>query len=62
MLPVYLGLFLIAGSTLSLEIALTNVFAIMTWYHVAYMVISVAMLGVGAVAALLAPLAEARAQ
>jgi hypothetical protein len=48
MLPIYLGLFLIAGSILSLEIALTRVFAIMMWHHLAYMVISVAMLGFGA--------------
>jgi hypothetical protein len=53
MLPIYLGLFLIAGSILSLEIALTRVFAIMMWHHLAYMVISVAMLGFGAAGSLL---------
>jgi hypothetical protein len=58
MLPIYLGLFLIAGSILSLEIALTRVFAIMMWHHLAYMVISVAMLGFGAAGSLLVVLGK----
>ena len=32
---VYLGIFLLAGSILLLEIALTRVFAIMLWHHLA---------------------------
>ena len=58
MLPIYLGLFLIAGSILSLEIAFTRVFAIMMWHHLAYMVISVAMLGFGAAGSLLVVLGK----
>ncbi len=50
---VYLGIFLLAGSILLLEIALTRVFAIMLWHHLAYMVVSVAMLGFGAAGSLL---------
>jgi hypothetical protein len=53
MSPVYLGIFLLAGSILLLEIALTRVFAIMLWHHLAYMVVSVAMLGFGAAGSLL---------
>jgi hypothetical protein len=48
-----LGIFLLAGSVLLLEIALTRVFAIMLWHHLAYMVIAIAMLGFGAAASLL---------
>jgi hypothetical protein len=50
---VYLGIFLLAGSILLLEIALTRVFAIMLWHHLAYMVVAVAMLGFGAAGSLL---------
>ncbi len=49
----YLGLALLAGSVLLLEIALTRVFAITMWHHLAYMVISVALLGFGAAGSLL---------
>jgi hypothetical protein len=41
-----------------LEIALTRVFAIMMWHHLAYMVISVAMLGFGAAGSLLVVLGK----
>jgi hypothetical protein len=51
--PEYLGLGLLAGSLLLLEIALTRAFAIMLWHHLAYMVISVAMLGFGVAGSLL---------
>jgi len=50
---VYLGIGLLAGSILLLEVALTRVFAIMLWHHLSYMVVSVAMLGLGAAGALL---------
>ena len=57
---VYLGIFLLAGSILLLEIALTRVFAIMLWHHLAYMVVSVAMLGFGAAGSLLTARRERR--
>jgi len=46
--PIFAGVFLVAGSVLLLEVALTRIFAIMLWHHLAYMVVSVAMLGFGA--------------
>lgn len=45
---VYIGIALVAGSVLVLQIALTRVFAIMMWHHLTYMAVSVAMLGFGA--------------
>lgn len=42
------GIFLFSFSALSYEIALTRVFSISLWYHFAFMVISIAMLGIGA--------------
>ena len=50
---VYAGIFLVAGSVILLQIALTRVFAIMMWHHLTYMVISIAMLGFGAAGSLL---------
>ena len=50
---VYLGLSLVAGSILILEVAFTRVFAILMWHHLSYMVISIAMLGLGAAGAVL---------
>jgi len=47
-LAIYIGIFLLAGSILMLEIALTRVFAIMLWHHMTHMVISITMLGFGA--------------
>lgn len=46
--PVYFaGIFLIALSTLLLEFSLTRVLSVSLWYHFAFMVISVALLGFG---------------
>ena len=48
MKPVYYaGIFLIALSTLLLEFSLTRVLSVSLWYHFAFMVISVALLGFG---------------
>ncbi len=44
----FAGVFLFSFSSLSYEIALTRVFSISLWYHFAFMVISIAMLGIGA--------------
>ncbi|MBC7250729.1 MAG: hypothetical protein H5T62_10645 [Anaerolineae bacterium] len=46
--PIYLGLFLLSTAGLSFEITLTRVFSLAQWYHFAFMVISVALLGFGA--------------
>ena len=49
----YAGLFVVAGSVVLLEIALTRVFAITMWHHFAYMVVSIALLGFGAAGGIL---------
>ncbi len=43
----YTGIFLISLSTLLLEFSLTRVLSVSLWYHFAFMVISVALLGFG---------------
>src|SRR4030065_1918848 len=42
------AIFLLSFSALSYEIALTRIFSISLWYHFAFMVISIAMMGIGA--------------
>jgi hypothetical protein len=49
----YLGIFLVSMSVLIFQVALTRIFAIMMWYHFAYLVISLALLGFGASGSLL---------
>src|SRR5262245_46424393 len=53
----YAGTFLIAFATLGLEIALTRLLSVVTWYHLAFFAISTAMLGMtaGAVRVYLRP-------
>lgn len=45
---VYIGTFLIAFSTLALEITLSRLFSVSTWYYLAFFAISTAMLGMTA--------------
>jgi SAM-dependent methyltransferase len=45
---VYVGTFLIAFSTLALEITLSRFLSVSTWYHLAFFAISTAMLGMTA--------------
>ena len=54
---VYVGLFLVTLASLIFEIALTRIFSVTMWYHLAFVAISVAMFGmtVGALAVYLAP-------
>src|SRR5512139_2841953 len=47
------AIFIVSLSGLSFEIVLTRIFAISLWYHFAFMVISIAMLGIGASGTLL---------
>jgi hypothetical protein len=47
-MPVYAGMFLIAFSTLALEVTLTRLLSVVTWYHLAFFAISAAMLGMTA--------------
>jgi len=52
--PIYLTIFLISCSVLIFEISLTRLFSIYLWYHFAFMVISIAMLGIGSAGTVLA--------
>src|SRR3989304_187166 len=45
---VYLGTFLIAFTSLALEVTLTRLLSASTWYHLAFFAISTAMLGLAA--------------
>jgi len=45
---VYLGTFFIAFSTLALEVTLTRLFSVITFYHLAFFAVSIAMLGMTA--------------
>lgn len=53
----YAGVFLVAAATLVLEILLTRITSVVAWYHLAFFVISLAMLGMtaGAVAVFVKP-------
>jgi len=51
---VYLTVFLVSCSILVFEISLTRIFSITLWYHFAFMVISIAMLGIGSAGTVLA--------
>ncbi|HEY3249485.1 MAG TPA: hypothetical protein VGK25_00060 [Ignavibacteria bacterium] len=45
---IYLGTFFIAFSTLALEVTLTRIFSVITFYHLAFFAVSIAMLGMTA--------------
>jgi hypothetical protein len=47
-LPIIVSILLASLSTLAFEITLVRIFSVSLWYHFAYMVISIAMLGIGA--------------
>ena len=47
LLRLFAGIFFSSMSAISFEITLTRVFSISLWYHFAFMVISIAMLGLG---------------
>ena len=48
----YAGVFVLALSTLLLEVLLTRITSVVAWYHLAFFVISLAMLGMTAGAVL----------
>lgn len=54
MTPIYIGLGLLAGATLLLEVSLTRTFSLAQFYHFAFMAVSLALLGFGASGSLLA--------
>jgi hypothetical protein len=45
---IFFIIFLCSSSSLAYEIVLTRIFSISLWYHFAFMIISIAMLGIGA--------------
>lgn len=53
-LPKYLGLALVSGSVLALQVTFTRIFSLMIWHHFTYLVIGVALLGGGAAGTFLA--------
>lgn len=53
-LPRYLGLAVMSGSILALQIIFTRIFSIIIWHHFSYLVIGVALLGGGAAGTFLA--------
>ncbi|KTD22102.1 Predicted spermidine synthase with an N-terminal membrane domain [Legionella lansingensis] len=46
-ISIYLAVFLISFSTLLLEITLTKILSVTLWYHFSFLVISLAMFGIG---------------
>ncbi len=50
----YLGLALVSGSILALQVTFTRIFSLMIWHHFTYLVIGVALLGGGAAGTYLA--------
>ena len=54
MIRLYFTIFLVSGSVLMFEISLIRIFSIYLWYHFAFMVISIAMLGIGSAGTFLA--------
>ncbi len=48
MLALYLSIFFLSAAVLAYEVAFTRIFSITQWYHFAYMIISIALLGFGA--------------
>jgi hypothetical protein len=47
-IKIYAGIFLFSFASLAYEIILIRIFSISLWYHFAFMIISIAMLGIGA--------------
>ncbi len=48
MSTIYLGVLILSAAGLAFEVALTRVFALAQWYHLAFMSVSLALLGFGA--------------
>lgn len=45
---VFLGVFFMSSATIALEVALTRALSVALWYHFAFMVVSISLLGLGA--------------
>jgi len=58
----YVGLFLLSAATLAFEVNLTRIFSVAQFYHFAFMVVSLALLGFGTSGTLLALFPRVREQ
>jgi spermidine synthase len=58
--PAFIALVCISASSLAYELTLMRLFSIVQWYHLAYMVISIALLGLAASGTLLALVQRSR--
>ncbi|MCK4316318.1 MAG: hypothetical protein KAX24_11155, partial [Anaerolineae bacterium] len=47
-MTIYAGLFLLSAATLTFEVNLTRIFSVAQFYHFAFMIVSLALLGFGA--------------
>src|SRR5262245_41554943 len=45
---VYAGIFLVSAATLLFQVAFVRIFSVSIWYHFAFLVVSVALFGIGA--------------
>ncbi len=54
LVTIYIGIFLISAAMLTFQIGLTRIFSVAQWYHFAFMVVSLALLGFGASGSFLA--------
>ncbi|MGA2090531.1 MAG: hypothetical protein ABSH12_03600 [Endomicrobiales bacterium] len=59
--PQYVGLLLVSIASMLIQIALTRLFSVAMWYHLSFMVVSIAMLGFGASGSLFAISSRMRA-
>jgi len=46
-LPLHIGVFLVSLGTISIEVFLNRMFALTYWYHFAFLIISIALFGIG---------------
>lgn len=46
-LPIYIGVFIISLVTISFEVIVNRLFSLTYWYHFAFMIISIALFGIG---------------
>jgi hypothetical protein len=49
----YIGIFFLSMATLSMEVSLSRILSVSLWYHFAFMIVSIAFLGLGASGTLL---------
>ena len=45
--PTYIGFFIVSFACLAFEVILNRMFALMFWYHFAFLIISIGLFGIG---------------